>query len=532
MATPQADVTIPSYNSEVRVEPDGELQVSEIWQLSGASGAFTRFTVSREHLAKDVDHVLEIGDVVAKVGEATKPVTTTVEGDVTAIAVGELTGNATLTLQYSVRGAVSETVNGTEMHWSPLHGLPAEVQTATVTLDTPEVTHIQCTAGELGGSAPCTASQIAETSVPEFQQFGLAPGNTMRIVAGFKSSDIAANAIIEYRKSFRRAFSADFTHLGPALLVLLLGAAGLFALYRRRGRDQVEPGRVVPASLFRLGANSRIEFNPPENLRPGQVGTLIDERIDPVDVTASIFDLAVRGHLTITELPKPSEFARPDWELRKVAGGNEQLQPYERGIVDALFGGADTVLVSNLGPQVRAHLGEVQNALYDDVVRRGWFAERPDRTRSKWGTLGIAVLVAGIVGTVVLAWFSRWGLLGLTVVALGAGLIWLGRHMPSKTAAAGRVLGQMAAIRGELLEMDVSELPEDQHAELCARALPYAVVLGGADRWIEALVATDDDEDPDEGFDWYRGPDNWHLQHLPDSLRNLTTNLTGALFAR
>ncbi len=104
--------------------------------------------------------------------------------------------------------------------------------------------------------------------------------------------------------------------------------------------------------------------------------------------------------------------------------------------------------------------------------------------------------------------------------------------MPAKAPAAGRVLGQVAAIRGELLEMDVSELPSDQHAELCSRALPYAVVLGGSERWIDALVATDDDVDEDEGFPWYRGPRGWHLQYLPDSLRNLTTNLTGALFAR
>ncbi|HEY3005022.1 MAG TPA: DUF2207 domain-containing protein [Kribbellaceae bacterium] len=533
MAAPQDDLTIPSYDSQVRVEPDGLLQVSEVWQLNAASGTFTRFAVTREHYPKDEDHVLEISDVTAQVGDTTKPVTTTEQDDVTAIAVGDLSGNVTLTLKYAVRGAVDSTVNGPELRWSPLHGLPTGVETAKVTLDTPPVTHIQCTAGERGNNTPCTAAQLAETDAPQFQQFALAPGNTMRVVAGFKPGDVAVDTIVEYRRSFGRSFTATGWQLGGALAVLLLGGAALFALYRRRGKDQVESGRVVPASLFSLGADTRIEFNPPENLRPGQVGTLIDERIDPVDVTASIFDLAVRGHLTITELPRATEFARPDWELRKVASGNEPLQPYEQGLLDALFGGAGSVLVSRLGPQVRAHLGDVQDALYDDVVRRGWFSERPDRTRSKWSTLGIAVLVAGVVLTVLLAWFSRWGLTGLAVVALGAGLIRLGRYMPSKTAAAGRVLGQMASIRGELLEMDVSELPVDQHAELCARALPYAVVLGGADRWIDALVATDTDATtPDEGFAWYRGPDNWHLQHLPDSLRNLTTNLTGALFTR
>ena len=531
MAAPAADPTITSYDSEVRVDPDGQLEVSEVWKLTGATGTFTRFVVSREHLADDVDHVQQVSAVEANVGGTTKPTEIKTDGDVSSIAIGDLNGDAELNLTYSVRGAVSSTVNGTEVHWSPLHGLPSEVQTATVKLQTPEITHIQCTAGELNGSAPCTMAQIGETASPEFQQFNLAPGNTMRIVAGFKPGAIAANSIVEYRKSFKRAFTADGPRLAGALIVLAGGAALLYVLYRTRGRDQLDPRRVVPASLFSLGPDTKIAFTPPENLRPGQVGTLIDERIDPVDVTASIFDLAVRGHMTVTELPKSSEFARPDWELEKLEGP-DSLRPYEKGLLKALFDGSESVLVSQLGPQVRAHLAEVQDALYDDVVDRGWFSERPDKTRSKWSTLGIGVLALGIILTVVLALTSRWGLVGLAVTVVGAGLLWLGRYMPSKTPAAGKVLGQMAAIRGELLEMDVSELPADQHTELCSRALPYAVVLGGADRWIDALVDTDTDENPDEGFGWYRGPDNWHLQYLPDSLRNLTTHLTGALFAR
>ena len=37
-----------------------------------------------------------------------------------------------------------------------------------------------------------------------------------------------------------------------------------------------------------------------------------------MDVTASVVDLPpVRGHLHITELPRESEFARTDWEVRR-----------------------------------------------------------------------------------------------------------------------------------------------------------------------------------------------------------------------
>jgi hypothetical protein len=533
-ATTTADPVVTNFNSTIRVERDGTLKVVEVWKLSNVTGTFTRFVVTREHLADDVDHVQKIEDLQVKSGGAEKNKELTTNGDISSIAVADLSGGDTqLEFSYTVKGAVAETLNGTEVGFSPLTGLAMTVQDANIVYSTPEVSHVSCFAGAIDSNFPCTLAQIGETSGPTFKQTGLPPGNTVRMTVGFPKGQIAANSIVEYRKTFKRAFSTDTAQLITALAVLLLGALALLLLYRLRGRDQVDPRRVVPASLFSLGQDTRIDFTPPSDLRPGEVGTLIDERIDPVDVTATIIDLAVRGHLTITELEHESEFSRPDWELRRVKNAPaEELQRYENVLVRAIFGDNDSVLVSELGRQVRANLGLVQDALYDGVVKRGWFTERPDRTRSLWATVGIVTTAIGVVLTVALALTSTWGLLGIAVTAVGVGLLVIGRHMPAKAPAAGRVLGQVAAIRGELLEMDVSELPSDQHAELCSRALPYAVVLGGSERWIDALVATDSDEDEDEGFHWYRGPRGWHLQYLPDSLRNLTTNLTGALFTR
>jgi hypothetical protein len=532
-ATSAADPVVTNFDSTIRVERDGSLKVVETWKLSNVTGTFTRFVVTRDHLADDVDHVQKIEDLQVKSGGAEKEKELSTNGDISSIAVADLSGDTQLEFSYTVKGAVADNLNGTEVRFSPLTGLSLTVQDANIVFSSPEVNHVSCFAGAIDSNTPCTLAQLGETAGPTFKQQGLPPGNTIRMTVGFPKGQIAANSIVEYRKTFKRAFSTDTAQLITALAVLLLGALALLLLYRLRGRDQVDPRRVVPASLFSLGQDTRIDFTPPADLRPGEVGTLIDERIDPVDVTATIIDLAVRGHLTITELEHESEFSRPDWELRRVANApSEELQRYENVLVRAIFGDNDSVLVSELGRQVRANLGLVQDALYDGVVKRGWFTERPDRTRSLWATIGIAVTAIGVVLTVVLALISSWGLLGIAITAVGVGLLLIGRHMPAKAPAAGRVLGQVAAIRGELLEMDVSELPSDQHAELCSRALPYAVVLGGSERWIDALVATDSDEDEDEGFHWYRGPRGWHLQYLPDSLRNLTTNLTGALFTR
>lgn len=529
-----ADPAVTSFDSQVRVERDGLLRVSETWKLSNVSGTFTRFIVTRDHLPDDVDHVQEIGDLNVKAGGQDKQTDVKTDGDVTSVAIADVSGTTQLDFTYTVKGAVAKTLNGTEVRFAPLTGINLPVTQANILFSTPEVSHVSCFAGAIDSNTPCTLAQIGETSGPTFQQQSLPPGNTVRMVIGFPEGEIAANSIVEYRKTFKRAFSTDTAQLLTALAILLLGVIALLVLYRLRGRDRVDPRRVVPASLFSLGTDTRIDFSPPSDLRPGEVGTLIDERIDPVDVTATIIDLAVRGHITIIELEHQTEYARPDWELRRVSNApSEELQRYENVLIRAIFGDSDSVLVSELGRQVRANLAQVQDALYDGVVKRGWFNERPDRTRSLWATIGIITTVLGIALTVVLALLSTWGLVGLAVTLVGIGLIVVGRYMPAKAPAAGRVLGQVAAIRGELLEMDVSELPVDQHAELCSRALPYAVVLGGSERWIDALVATDSTPDEeDEGFTWYRGPRGWHLQYLPDSLRNLTTNLTGALFAR
>ena len=72
---------------------------------------------------------------------------------------------------------------------------------------------------------------------------------------------------------------------------------------------------MVPLFTDRSGP---VLFRPPDGLRPAQLGVLVDERADPVDVTATIVDLAVRGYLTIEEIPKHGWRGKPDWTLTKI----------------------------------------------------------------------------------------------------------------------------------------------------------------------------------------------------------------------
>ena len=103
--------------------------------------------------------------------------------------------------------------------------------------------------------------------------------------------------------------------------------------------------QAVP--LFERGV-APVEFAPPQDLRPGQVGTIVDEQANTLDVTATIVDLAVRGYLTIEEIPKEGWFGKPDWTLHRTGKADDDLLMYERTLLTGLFKDGNDPALSGL----------------------------------------------------------------------------------------------------------------------------------------------------------------------------------------
>ena len=52
-----------------------------------------------------------------------------------------------------------------------------------------------------------------------------------------------------------------------------------------------------------------------------------------------------------------------------------------------------------------------------------------------------------------------------------------------------------------------NQMPAGSELREISEVLPYAIVLGGSDRWLDAMVASDADELPDsDDLSWYHGP--------------------------
>jgi uncharacterized membrane protein len=294
--------------------------------------------------------------------------------------------------------------------------------------------------------------------------------------------------------------------------------------------DQVMGGpsdaetQAVP--LFEKGT-SVVEFEPPEGLRPGQVGTLVDEVANTLDVSATIVDLAVRKYLVIEEIPKTWVLGKADWNLRLLPEPtNDKLLGYERKLLDGLFEDGDQVELSALRKKFAERLQKVKDALYNDMVSRKWFLRRPDRVRQTWVVIGALALSFGIAITILLAYFTKLGILGIPLVIGGILLLIGANKMPARTAKGTAMTRRVNGFRIviEKAEAYMSKWAEQEN--VFTRLLPYAVVFGVTDKWAKAFESLG--QLPSDTT-WYMSSRPFVYAQFADSIDSFTVQTSGTI---
>lgn len=526
---------------QTTVDAQGVAHVVETLTFASDPGHLEQRITTREETLDRASYVHELSDIAATADGRTVQPTVDTGSDSTLVTLDGTLGRKVV-LSYTVRGATRavKASNGsparTEFSWPVLQGLSVPVQKVTGGLSFPgTLNYVDCESGAPGNLTPCStfSGGTHDSPEPSFTDGPRAAGDEVRLDVGMPTT-VAATAVVQQRWSLDRAFLVSRATLLASLLPLLLGGALLWLLHRRHGRDDVTGTRVTPVAEFTPVGPGESHFTVLCDVRPGHVGTVADERVDPVDVTATLLDLAVRGWLRIDEQPRTSAHGSLDWRFERLEGGEGELRPFEQTLRDAVAPqGGPGVLVSELGPQIAAVVPQVQSELYDDVVHRGWFARRPDDTRNRWGLLAWVGLGLACVALVLLVVFTHLGLLGLALVILALAALAVAQEMPRRTAAGSSMLGGLSALASQLHAQSTTQLPAGREYQEISRILPYAVVLGGRDRWLEAMVAADRDDTPDgEDLAWYHAPGDWHMRDLPEALAAFVVTVQGRLFGR
>ncbi|MCU1428211.1 MAG: hypothetical protein JWL83_2211, partial [Actinomycetia bacterium] len=459
--------------------------------------------------------------VVSVNGSAGTPIQfrASTKGAWTSIKIGDpnrtITGVHTYRIAYDVRGAMTAFRDHDELFWNTLGSRwTVSRNNASVVVRAPaRITRVLCYSGPVQSQNACDRAG-ARGAVARFADTAVYPGEELSVVVGLPRGTIqpTPRPILHERWALDRAFSVTpataGTTVGALALLLLLAGTVMW----RVGRDRRYAGSAVDVAFGSAdGADQRVrpfedrdspvEFTPPDNLRPGQIGTLIDECANPLDVTATIVDLAVRGYLVIEEIPKQGWFGKPDWKLLRKKDGDGLLE-YERVLFDALFSGRTEVTLSDLRQTFADDLHRVEEKLYDDVVNQGWFFGRPNYVRGVWTAIGVLVVVLGLGATILAAAFTHWGLVPIPLFITGVVLVAGAHNMPRRTAKGHGTLRRVFGFREFIDQSEKERARFAEQKNLFSEYLPYAIVFGCVHKWAKAFEGLAD-QAPDN-LGWYQ----------------------------
>ncbi len=434
------------------------------------------------------------------------------DGDALVLRIGDedvddVAGVQQYTVNYTVDGFVNpanEQHSGDELYWNVIgSGWEIPVGGVTVTVDGPaDVEGAVCFSGPEASTTPCASADVSgATSV--FTQNAVPVGSMLTTTTGWPAGTFPGVAPIIVEKPDPLLPVRPVSWLGAlALLVLAGGAVAAIRRVRTTGRDRaylgLTPGlRPVRGSDSATGyrdsrAPIAVQFTPPEGVQPGELGTLVDEKADPVDVTATLIDLAVRGYLRIEEVPRSNPSKKPkDWTLVALPADLSTLLPYEQSLLQSIFAEGQSVRLSGLRTTFAKSMAEVQGMLYEQVTDLGWFRGNPKSVRGKWAAAGIVLLFVGGIATffVFAAGLQVAGiaLVPLAVALVGVVVLACSGHAPARTEDGTAVLAQSLGFRQYLTTAEANQLRFEEGEDIFSRYLPYAIVFGVAERWARVI---------------------------------------------
>jgi uncharacterized membrane protein YgcG len=486
------------YDVNIAVQTDSDMLIEEIQEIAFTSGTFT-FGFA----AIPLDRVEQITDIsvseLTPDGErAYTPNSTASYGFTTQEFEGNLeinwyfpaVSNTTRTyiLRYRVIGGVRIYEGGDQVWWKaipPDHNF--SIRSATVTVMPPETfPKEQLTVDSYG--APVSNIAYTDRGAVVFTARDIPPDQELEVRVQFPHGVIEAEppawqAAFDRRQTWGPIMTVIFGGLG--LILLIGGPVLVYILWYTRGRDVQTP--LVAEYIS----------EPPSDLPAGVVGTLVDEQADMKDIIASLLDLAERGAIRIEEQEEASTwgFGVSRDHIFHLVDAGQAIYPHEKKLIERVFGSRDERRLRDLRQKFYTAIPELKKQLYQELVKRGFFASSPESTRQRWVVLSIlGIIVAVLLSCGLLALFGDFtGAVICPGVGLIVSMIFLlvfSRHMPRKTPQGAEEMAKWLAFK-RYLENIESYSDLEAVKEKFEQYLPYAVAFGLENRLIHQFSAVD-----------------------------------------
>ena len=432
------------------------------------------------------------------------PVEETEGADTISLKIGDpnvaIEGLHTFVIAYSVSGALDviqpSSINDKtpagikagdiELYWDFIGDrwpYPIYQGTASITGPTPALAAL-CFYGPAGSTQQCQVEQGADSATVLSADLSGGGGLTGAIgwsPDGFTQlpkPNIIPDPMVEQVSRLKTTF--------PFLLLIAIAALAApiaTAILRRRANS----GVVLAATPVR--------YSPPDGLRPAQVQAGVDGTVDPRGYTATLLDLAARGHLTLTE-QDGGIFGGKQLNVGWTGTGKDTLADWESELAGAILKGATAATIGSYDPVLTATTSALTTRLSAEAKSLGLYnpdGDKPDRSYLLLAILGVVVAVVGFFASLVLgdSALMFMVLFAMTGIALVIGGL-VGRAITPRrqTKASAEFLGQVTGFK-RLLNSSSAEARRDFAEKIgltsdaiFATFLPYAVVLELENTWV------------------------------------------------
>ncbi|HLF78797.1 MAG TPA: DUF2207 domain-containing protein [Dehalococcoidia bacterium] len=544
---------ITAFDASYAVRADGVVAVTEDIRVDFLGlekhGIFREIPVEYETDDPKYHRLITISAIKVDDGQRAHKFTTSRNGANLQIKIGDpdrtISGAQRYRIAYEVRGAFNSFDDHDEFYWNVTgNDWPVPIQRVGATAQAP-ANAVTCYEGPRGSTVPCSWGRATSGDGYRFLATRpLSSGEGLTIVLSTPKGAVAVpppNLI--YIKSVGEQVR-DFIGLKPVPIAVAIGLAALAALVILRqwwvaGRDRwfgdvhyLRGGTEETIKPAFAKETVVVEYMPPEmpgkrRLRPAEIGLLLDERADTLDVSATIIDLAVRGYLRITEVEKTWLFGQSDYKLTKLKDADNDLLPYESLLLNSLFEDGGEVDMSDLKNKFYDDLAKVKTALDDQgVTTDRFFPQKPSTVRTIYLVAGLVLAGLGVVAIIGLGSLGA-GIVGLPIVLAGIVIAVMSGAMPRRTASGREMFRRCLGFRQYMTVAETDRQRFNEDANIFSEYLPYAIVMGCTEKWAERFKGLG--EMQSTPGNWYVGTHAFAPVLFASQINSFSSSISGAI---
>jgi len=420
----QADERILSYHSDIEINPDRSIIVTETIRVR-AEGNKIKRGIYRDFPTRYTDHYgndYQVGFQVLSVERDGKAESYHQEDLANGIRtyIGRSNvylpqGEYTYTIMYRTTKQLGFFADFDELYWNvtgndwafPIDKASAEVRLPQYVA--PTDLRLSAYTGYQGRKGQDYAKSITEEGQVNFESTRtLSPREGLTIAVGWPKGIIQAPTAAELRAEFFQDNKTGLISLG---ILLVMFTYYLF-IWHRVGRDPAG-GTIIPL------------YTPPKGYSPASMRYINNMGYDDKTFSTAILNLAVKGLLRIEQLAKGYQLTRtyPNYKAERAPG--------EKALLGRLFRNHDSIeLNHNISSSERNALNIAESTHKNSLNRD--YNKLYFKTNSAWIVIGVLLTLLMIIYLVITApndearffslWTSIWtfGVVGLTLKAYRA----------------------------------------------------------------------------------------------------------------